>query len=165
VPPEQLPRDARYGPLWLYCFRTALTASVPTLIGIAVALISSFLSDVDRSGLTVKFPMPDLWELFGNIVFAPVTETATLVLILLLLGKTTMSATKNSLICGVAFGVLHGVLQGWIKFPVAAWGFYFFATAFQVWRPASFTKAVLAALVPHVVVNSTVMAVLAAYSI
>jgi hypothetical protein len=153
------------GALWLYCFRTALIASVPALIGVSVALISSFLSDVDRSGLTVKFPMPDLWELFGNIVFAPVTETATLVLILLLLGKTKISVKETSLICGLAFGMLHGVLQGWIKFPVAAWGFYFFATAFQVWRPASFTKAVLAALTPHVVVNSAVMAVLAVYAI
>ena len=113
----------------------------------------------------VKLPMPDWWELFGNIVFAPVTETATLVVGLLLLGKTTMSENKNSLICGFAFGILHGALQGWIKFPVAAWGFYFFATAFQVWRPVSFAKAVLAALAPHVLVNATVMAVLAPYAI
>jgi len=113
----------------------------------------------------VKFPMPDLWELFGNIVFAPVTETATLVAALLLLGKTRMSIKENSLICGLAFGILHGILQGWIKFPIAAWGFYFFATAFQVWRPASMTKAVLAALAPHVIVNATAMAVLAAYAI
>jgi hypothetical protein len=41
-----------------------------------------------------------------------------------------MSVKEASLICGLAFGMLHGVLQGWIKSPVAAWGFYFFATAF-----------------------------------
>ena len=151
--------------MWLYCLRTALIASVPTLIGVCAALIATFFSDMDTGGLTVKLPMPDLWELFGNIVFAPVTETATLVVGLLLLGKTSMSVKENSLVCGVAFGILHGVLQGWIKFPVAAWGFYFFATAFQVWKPVSMAKAVLAALTPHVIVNATAMAVLAAYSI
>jgi hypothetical protein len=124
-----------------------------------------FLSDMDRSGLMVKLPMPDLWELFGNIVFAPVIETATLVVALFLLGKTNTSVKENSLICGLAFGILHGALQSWIKAPVAAWGFYFFATAFQVWRQTSLTKAVLAALTPHVIVNATAMAVLAAYSI
>ena len=163
--PEQFPHDVRHGPLWTYCLRTALISSLPMLIGVCVALISTFFSNMDSGGLLVKLPMPDLWELFGNIVFAPVAETATLVVASLLLSKSTMSTKENSLICGIAFGVLHGVLQGWVKFPVAAWGFYFFATAFQVWRQSSMMKAVLAALVPHVIVNATAMAVLAAYSI
>ncbi len=153
------------GSLWSYCLRTALIASLPTLIGVCVALIATYIAGMSRGGPMVKLPMPDLWDLFGNIVFAPVTETATLVVGLLLLGKTTMSARSSSLICGVGFGILHGFLQGWIKFPVAAWGFYYFATAFQVWRQTSIAKAVVAALAPHVVVNATVMAVLAAYSI
>jgi hypothetical protein len=161
----QLPQDAGYAYLWLYSLRTALIASVPSLIGVCVALISTFLSDMDRGAIMVKLPMPDLWDLFGNIVFAPLTETATLVIGLLVLGNTMMTIKETSLICGLAFGILHGVLQGWIKFPVAAWGFYFFATAFQVWKPTSMAKAVLAALTPHVIINTSAMAVLAAYSI
>ncbi len=165
MPPGNLPLDERPGSLWSYSLRTALIASLPTLIGLCVTMVFVHSSGMDRGGPVVKLPMPDLWELFGNIVFAPVTETATLVVGLLLLGKTRMSASTNAVICGLAFGILHGVLQGWIKFPVALWGFYFFATAYQVWRPASFAKAVLAALAPHVLVNATVMAVLAVYAI
>jgi hypothetical protein len=118
-----------------------------------------------RGGLMVKLAMPDMWEFFGNIIFAPVGETALLVAGLLLLGRTRLWVNEKSLICAIAFGILHGVLQGWIKLPVAAWGFYFFATAFLRWSQASMTKAVLAALAPHVIVNSAVMAALAAYSI
>lgn len=165
MPSEKSLHEVRRGSLWLYSLRTALVASLPTLIGVCAVAISTYSAGMNRGGPMVKLPMPDLWELFGNIVFAPVTETATLVVGLLLLEKTRLSATQNSLICGFAFGMLHGALQGWIKFPVALWGFYFFATAFQVWRPASLTQAILAALAPHMVVNATVMGVLAAYAI
>jgi hypothetical protein len=164
LPTEHIPPEVHLGSFWLYTLRTALIASVPTLIGVGVAVISTFLSEMDRGGMLVKLPIPDPWDFFGNIVVAPVTETATLIAGLLVLGKTTLSVKENSLICGLAFGILHGILQGWIKFPVAAWGFYFFATAFQVWRRASISNAILAALAPHVIVNAAAMAVLAAYS-
>jgi hypothetical protein len=111
-----------------------------------------------------KLPMPDLWDIFGNIFFAPLAETVTLVLGLLILRKVNFPLAANSLICAVAFGVLHGILQGWIKFPSAAWGFYFFANAFQTWSATSIGKGSLAALLPHVIINATVMAVLAAYA-
>ena len=56
-----------------------------------------------------------------------------LVALLLVLARTPLSATLNALLCALILGVLHGVLQGWFKFPMAAWGFYFFAQSFQVW--------------------------------
>ncbi|MCX7239997.1 MAG: hypothetical protein NTU86_06125 [Burkholderiales bacterium] len=148
-----------------YCLRTALFASIPTLTGLSVLLVTSYFQPLEPGTGSVKLPMPDAWELFGNVVFAPVTETALLVAVLLLLARTPLSATLKALLCALGFGVLHGVLQGWFKFPMAAWGFYFFAQAFQVWRGVSLPKAVLAALVPHVIVNATVMAALAAYSL
>jgi hypothetical protein len=111
-----------------------------------------------------KLPMPDLRDLFGNIVVAPLAETATLVFGLLMLRKASLPVAVNSLICAAAFGVLHGVLQGWMKFPVAAWAFYFFANGFQTWGATSIGIGTLAALLPHVIINTTVMAVLAAYA-
>jgi hypothetical protein len=163
--PGQTTRPAEPGVFWIYCFRTALIASAPTLLGVCVVLVTTYFNSVQVWPQVVKLPFPDLWELFGNIVFAPFAETALLVTGLLVLGKGGLSPGTNSIICALAFGVLHGVLQGWIKFPVAAWGFYFFANAFQLWRQSSIMRGVLAAWVPHVIVNAAVMAVLAAYAI
>jgi hypothetical protein len=124
-------------------------AGSPTLLGVGFLLISTSFQDAGAGAPMFKLPMPDLWDLFGNIFFAPLAETATLAVGLLILRKTSLSVTANSLICAAAFGVLHGVLQGWSKFPVAAWGFYFFANGFQVWSATSIGKGTLAALLPQ----------------
>ncbi len=161
------PADTSVHPssLGWYCLRTALFASIPTLFGLSVLLITTYFQTPELSTGSFKLPMPDVWDLFGNIVFAPVTETALLVALLLVLARTPLSATLNALLCALILGVLHGVLQGWFKFPMAAWGFYFFAQSFQVWKCISLPKAMLAALMPHVIVNATVMATLTAHSL
>lgn len=97
-------------------------------------------------------------DVFGAVIFAPVTETLVLAWTVTLARRANISMTKISVASAIAWGLLHA-LQSWVKFFPAAWGFFVFTTAYQVWREVSFKRAFFAALLPHALGNSFVMVI------
>jgi len=145
------------GPYWLYCLRATLLAVIPALLVSALQYFALYVFNVDPSSQGPKDLEATATDVFGVVIFAPVTETLVLALTVALAKRANISKTKISIASAFAWGLLHG-LQSWVKVFPTAWAFFVFTTAYQVWREVSFKKAFFAALLPHALGNSFVMA-------
>lgn len=145
------------GPYWLYCLRATLLAVMPALVVSALLYLAMYAFNVDPSSQGPKDLQATAIDVFGTVIFAPVVETLVLAWTVTLARRANISMTRISIASAIAWGLLHG-LQSWVKFFPTAWGFFVFTTAYQVWREVSFKRAFFAALLPHALANSFVMA-------
>ncbi|OIQ64651.1 hypothetical protein GALL_537960 [mine drainage metagenome] len=157
--PAPLPRS-----FWLYSLGTALLALSPTLLAMGLQLVVNLMNHVNPMAVGGAYLRPGAMEILGNVLLAPLAETAVLALAVTLLRSRIHSALAVSLLWAIVWGLVHVYLQGWFKFLPAVWGFFFFTRAYQVWREHSLPKGFAAALLPHMLVNTALLAVVFVYA-
>lgn len=89
----------------------------------------------------------------GVVVLAPLLETLVLALMLGALGFTGLGNAAKAIICGLVWGLLHGMVAP-VWFFAPAFAFFVFSCAWLAWRPRGLGMAFLAAMLPHVVNNA-----------
>ena len=142
-----------------YCVLAALLAMAPTLLAIALQYLLMAWQGHEAVSLGHPLELPSALDTVGTLLFAPLLETSLLAGMVELARRFGVSRTGTTAICALCWGLLHAVLQGWIKFIPAAWGFLIFTHAYQAWRSRSWRHAYVAALLPHTLVNCAAMAV------
>lgn len=140
------------------CLSAFLLALFPSLLWMSAALWLA-----SRLGMGAAMPLSKL-DLLANverILLAPVLETMLLAAVVALCRLRIQSAIGVAFLAAILFGALHGVLAP-LRFAGAAWSFFVFALMYQQWRPRSLKAGLLAAAVPHAMVNLTVTLLLLA---
>jgi membrane protease YdiL (CAAX protease family) len=136
-----------------FCLVMSLAALVPSIIlsflsnYIAVLLFGD-ISQYSPPKIVISFS-----SLFGTIVFAPVVETLMLGGIIYFLRKFFLNRILICFISGIIFGALHGSV-GILWFFGTFWSFIVFSYAFLFWTEDDNLKALLAACIPHMLLNS-----------
>lgn len=100
-------------------------------------------------------------EWVGVVIVAPLLETALLGLMLGLLGFTRLGVVGKAVICGLLWGLLHGLVAP-VWFLAPAFAFFVFSCAWLVWRPRGLARAYWAAALPHAINNAVAFAMVAA---
>jgi hypothetical protein len=151
-------------PLWRYSLLLFPLALIPT---IALYLLAHWLlgvAGVNVAGMSRPAKSATLGGLIGAVAFAPVVETFLLAGGLRALIVPPISREVAAAISALIWGALHG-LFAFMWFFGTVWSFFVFSAAYLNWRERSFLQGYIAAAVPHVLINLTVMlAVFAARS-
>ena len=148
-------------PLWQY----ALLA-FPLALTVSALLFSAAYAFVIAIGVYSQSLMPpdrtvSLSELLGSVLFAPLVETLLLAGVLRLLTLCTQNPVRLAICSALIWGALHG-FAGALWFFGTASSFFVYSCAYLAWRKISFAHAFVAAVLPHALINATVMALLAA---
>ena len=148
-----------------YCLLAALLAMLPTLLAVGLQFALMALQGQEALSLGHRLELPGAFDTVGTLLLAPVMESALLAATVELARRAGLPRHLTTALSALCWALLHALLQGWIKFIPAAWGFMIFTHAYQVWRERSWRHASLAALLPHMLVNSAVLAVVFAEAI
>ena len=142
---------------WCYCLLAYLLALLPGVLvsQILYATVSATKLHTYEWG-TSEFDPDRLRSFLGVVVFAPLAETALLGLGLVLLRKVIPSKTAAVYISALCWGLLH--FTNPIRQIGSMWSFLVFSYAFVSWQSRSLSEAYIAALVPHLLGNLTVFA-------
>ena len=146
-------------PLWKYRLVAYPLAMIPSMIFYSLVRSALAAASVNVGAISAPDQGVSLGEVLGSVAFAPATETflqAGGLSILSLLSSCRMFIAAAS---GVIWGALHATL-GALWFFGTAWTFFVLSCAYLAWRPVSFKFALVAAWVPHVLINSTGMLLL-----
>jgi membrane protease YdiL (CAAX protease family) len=146
-------------PLWRYCLLAWPIALVPSVALVAGAYSLLALAGANMAELGPPERSTTLAAVLGTVVFAPVVETLALAALLRLLSSLSENATLVAAASAVVWGCLHA-LFGALWFFGTVWSFFVFSCAYLAWRKASFRQALVAACVPHALVNLTSVALL-----
>lgn len=87
-----------------------------------------------------------------TVVQAPVLETFLLALFLTIAGRLLRRAWVLAAVSAVLWGLLHGSISP-LWFLPAGWSFFVYSCSYLAWRRHSLTHAILAAAIPHALVN------------
>ncbi|WP_284216583.1 CPBP family glutamic-type intramembrane protease [Agaribacter marinus] len=90
---------------------------------------------------------------------APIAETILLCAFVSLLIKSKLSNQQCCVISALVWGALHGLLAP-IKFLTATWTFYLFSISYVFWKRKSLKKGLIAAAIPHIILNTLGMAII-----
>jgi hypothetical protein len=133
-----------------YAVRAAAIAVLPSILLVAVVagLFAVLGIDVGRLPETRL----DAGGLIGIAVLAPLLETLLLAALLELLGMALRGWVPIAAISAVAWGLLHGLVAP-LWFFGTVWGFFVFSAAYIAWRPRSTGRALVAAALPHALIN------------
>lgn len=143
-------------PLWRYALLTFPLALIPSLVLYqCVEWLLIFLG-VDVTAISPPKIVGTPGEIFGIVIFSPVIETLILAYMLTILSSSSLRRIWVVVIAAIAWGCLHGIVAR-LWFFGTVWSFFMFSCAYLVWRTVSFRKALLAAALPHVLINSTAM--------
>ena len=96
------------------------------------------------------------WDTLGYIVIAPIIETYLLALIIKFGLKAGLTPLKVGIANTLLWAILHSLINP-TSFLGSLWNFSVFSYGYLHWLSDSFKQAYLAALVPHVVLNSTII--------
>jgi len=146
----------RSRPLWQHCLLAFPIAVIPSLS--LIAFVYALVMALGLSADLLKPPNvePTLWELVGTVLFAPLVETLLLAGVLRLLSMLSANTPFIAAVSGLLWGALHAT-RAVLWFFGTAWSFFVFSCLYLAWRRVSFKHAYVAALVPHMLINITVM--------
>ena len=138
---------------WLYCIGAAIVAGLGSLALVSVAyFVATASNGIVPSGPTYSMGWVDF---FGLVVFAPLVETAILVVVLRVLSKLPLQPLAVAALAAVLWGGLHGLV-----FPLwffgTVWSFFVFSCAYLSWQTHSTKYGFWAAALPHALLNSAV---------
>lgn len=135
-----------------------ISSSLIALIGsyLLLALIytlDTFFSfglivEEDNSGRVIG-----LIDLFGYILIAPIIETFILGLLIKLFLRSKQEHLTICIVSSIFFGGLHSFVNP-VYFFGTIWSFFIFSHCYLTWLNRSIKKAYVAALIPHVFINS-----------
>jgi hypothetical protein len=146
-------------PLWKYCLIAYPLAMLPSMVFYGLARVSLAAAGVDVDAISAPDRSVSLGEVLGTVAFAPVAETFLLAGVLSVFSMLSSRRVLVAAASGVVWGALHAAF-GALWFFGTAWSFFVLSCAYLGWRPASFRFAFVAALVPHMLINSSVMVLL-----
>lgn len=149
-------------PLWRYCLIAFPVALIPSLALSAAAAQVLVWAGVNVDLIGAPALKATFAEALGAIVVSPLAETLLLALILVVLSLLSSRVAFVALVSAIAWGCAHA-LFGAFWFFGTVWSFFVFSCAYLHWRKASFGKAFLAASIPHALINSTVMVLIALF--
>ena len=105
-----------------------------------------------------EFPLDTATVVIIALV-TPMVETLFLAFAIGSLGLLSFPAKHVAVASALGWGICHGALAP-LWFFGAVWSFFVFSTAYITWRPVSFWHAFFGAAIPHILVNSSVLAML-----
>lgn len=91
-------------------------------------------------------------DLLWAVVFGPFVETLILGFVLQVLGIFLGRKWLAALVSALVWGFFHAAIVP-LWFFAAAWSFFIYSCSFLAWRSHSLTHGVLAAALPHALVN------------
>ena len=147
-------------PLWKYCLLAFPLALVPSILLALIARQVFVMLGANVDLISAPDLKATMGEFFGAVVFAPVTETLALALLIVALSRLSQRTLFIAVVSAILWGSLHGTF-GALWFFGTAWSFFVFSCAYLHWRKQSFGRAFLAASVPHALVNATAISCLA----
>jgi membrane protease YdiL (CAAX protease family) len=168
-----LPRDRGPSSPWLAVItarragslpRHCLWATVWSLLSLPLLLAAYGIAQalgVDTVAALGPERAATVGEFVGTVVLAPLTETLLLGGLLWGLSRLTPRPLLVAGLSALLWGALHAQFGG-LRFFGSAWTFYVLGCAYLAWRPVGFGHAFVAAAVPHVVINLSVMLAVAA---
>lgn len=141
----------------LYCLGAGLVSLIGStaLIGIVLGIARLLDIDIQWPDSTDKISLADL---FGTVLFAPMIETVLLIAILNLFGHLGLGFNASCVSSALMWGIAHGFLQP-VRFFGSILSFLVFSFGYFLWRSQSRNKAFLAALTPHMFVNTIGMVI------
>ena len=151
---------ARHPPLWRQVPAYTLVAMVAAALFIMLAYGVVLAFGGKPELLSRGTPDVSLSGIFGTVVFAPVTETLLLAVLLWLLRKASSKRLFVAVVSGLVWGAAHAAL-GVFSFFGTTPEFFVFSCAYMAWREVSFGRAFLAAATPHALINSLALALVA----
>ncbi|MEQ1516733.1 MAG: CPBP family glutamic-type intramembrane protease [Usitatibacteraceae bacterium] len=98
-------------------------------------------------------------ESIGTIIFAPVVETFLLAGLVNILSRVTKRPVQIAALSALLWGSFHA-LFGLLWFFGTVWSFFVFTVAYIVWKKVTFSHGLVAASLPHALVNSSAMLLL-----
>ena len=96
------------------------------------------------------------FEWMGAVGLAPLLESLLLAAELELLRKLGLQGRWAAIVGAISWGLLHGLVAP-IWFFGTVFSFYLFSAGYWRYRAISFEQGLLAAMLPHALVNATVM--------
>ncbi|MTV39315.1 hypothetical protein [Duganella radicis] len=139
-----------------FCCLSFPLALIPSTIFYILA--SSILRWTGTDLETIKAPEQSLTStaVAFTILVGPALETLILALIIRLIliftkRKNVVAAVSALLVAGI-----HGTI-GPLWFFGTVWTFFVLSSGYLIWREESFLKACTAALIPHMLINTTVV--------
>jgi hypothetical protein len=158
-PIERL-RAFLFEPPQMSLLRYALIAfAVSYLPGIALAgagILSAEILGYDSSKLMGRDYSANLADFVLLVIGAPVLETLLLAFLMGILSRMFKRDIVIVTLSAVIWGALHGI-SGPLLFLPTAWAFFVFSSAFLVWKRKSIRAGLIAAAIPHALLNSMAM--------
>ena len=147
-----------YGPLWRYCLFAFPVALLPSIVLLWLARTALTAIGID----TELIAEPDQgfsWRgAFAAVAIGPFIETLFLAALLGILNRLSSNLVFVAMASALAWGCLHAAF-GPMWFFGTVWSFFVFSVANLQWRQESFLKGLVAAGIPHSLVNATAMTV------
>lgn len=144
-----------------YVLRVTMLAVVPQLLISTSLVVAGMALSPDGTAPQIGASMEASWrDAFGSIVFSPVVETLLLSLLLAGLRMTTSRVRVRAGVVALLAGLLHGTRVPLWFFP-SVWLFFVLSLAYEAWRPRSRKHAFVAAMVPHMAINGSVVVMVA----
>jgi len=141
-------------PLWKYCLIMFPVGMVPSYIFYGTAQVIANILGWDVHNHLMSQVNLTFKDMIWIIVISPIVETFILAGFIVIIQKMINNRFIVSLILALLFGALHGIF-GALWFFGAAWPFFVFAYSYSVWREISFSHAIMAAWIPHLLHNTT----------
>lgn len=141
--------DKRY--FWIYCLGAALVAALGSLaLASAAHYVGIAATGVEPPGPTYSMGWLDF---FGVAIFAPLLETALLVVVLGALSRSRFRPLAVAALAALLGAGLHGLLYP-LWFFGTVWSLFVFSCAYLAWRTHSAKFGFWAAALPHALLNS-----------
>ena len=151
---QSLPWEKKFCQLGFktYCLLAAAIALFGSLILIGFFLLWNNAFSVFPS--MAMFPeQPTIATIFGNLVFAPIVETALMIALLELLVRVRLSKLASIGLSALLWGFLHGTLSP-MRFAGSIWSFFVFGYSYFLWSRRDRKSGFWAASLPHTIVNT-----------
>jgi hypothetical protein len=136
--------------IWRYCLASAF-------IALTGAWLTLGLLQIVAAVFAVQLPSPpavslSFWGFSEVVVFAPLIESPLLGLTIWLIQQKVRQPVLVAALAAVIWGSLHGAIA-WPWFFGTVWSFFVFSCGYLTWYGKSKYSALIAAAIPHALVN------------
>jgi len=134
-----------------FCLLAAVVAFVGSAILSGGLVLANHVFNIFPAS-AVSREEPSAAMIFGNLVFAPVVETALMIALLNLFVRVKLSQLISITLSAVIWALLHGTLAP-IRFASTIWSFFVFGYVYFLWSSRRPNRGFAAACLTHSYVN------------
>ncbi len=148
-----LPWENKFSQIGFMSF-CALAATIATGGSMVLVGLFVFFNDIFNifSAVPVHREIPSMMTVIGNIIFAPVVETALMIALLRLFVRIGLSPIASVVLSAVIWAFLHGTLAP-LRFAGTMWSFLVFGYSYFLWSRRQPSRGFGAASLTHSYVN------------